>query len=141
MMAGKSFTKASFDEYLAEEKLMGTRCQECGELFLPPRPMCPECYSGKMEWVEMNNRGTLAAYTIVHIASTAMINAGFGRENPHCSGLVKLEGGQMISVQILGVDGNNPQEVSIGDPVELEIVDRGEGDAAVKALAFRIMKE
>jgi uncharacterized OB-fold protein len=139
-MAETTFTKADFDQYLAEGKLMGTKCLACGAEFLPPRPMCPECFSGEMEWVEMGGAGELAAFTIVHIATTAMIEAGYGRENPHCSGLVKLDSGQTISAQILGVDGTQPENINIGDRVELAITARGEGEAAKMALAFRLLK-
>jgi uncharacterized OB-fold protein len=140
MMAEGSFTKADFDHYLAEGKLMGSKCKSCGAEFLPPRPMCPECFSGEMEWVEMGSEGELAAYTVVNIASTAMIEAGYGRENPHCSGLVKLGNGQVIAAQILGVDPTQPEKAQIGDKVKLEIVDRGQDEAAIKALAFRLVE-
>lgn len=139
-MADQTFTKGDFDGYLAEGKLMGSRCAACGDQFLPPRSMCPSCFSGEMSWVEMEGEGELAAYTIVHIATTEMINAGYGRENPHCSGLVRLTNGQMISAQILGVDGTAPEALSIGDPVVLEIIERSDGDHSKKALAFRLIK-
>jgi uncharacterized OB-fold protein len=139
-MAEGSFTKVDFDNFLSEGKLMGSMCSSCGAEFLPPRPMCPECFSGEMEWVEMDGSGELAAYTVVHIASTAMIEAGYGRENAHCSGLVRLGNGQVISAQILGVDPAHPEEVQIGNNVKLEIVERGDGEAAVKALAFRLVE-
>ena len=37
-----------------------------------------------------------------------MIEAGYGRDNPYCSGIVKLKDGVSISAQILGVDVDHP---------------------------------
>ena len=79
-MADKDFNNAAFQAYLAEHKLMGTRCQSCGALFLPPRPMCTSCYGGDMEWTEIPGEGELVAFTTIHIAPTAMLEAGFTDE-------------------------------------------------------------
>ncbi len=92
-----------------------------------------------MAWVEASTKGTLEAFTIVYIASTAMIEAGYGRDNPHCSGIVKLENGLSISAQILGVDVANPETIKIGTPVKVAFVDRGEGEEAKTFLAFEVI--
>jgi len=136
-MTSAEITKQGFSHFLAEEKLMGTECTACGVQYLPPRPMCPECFSAEMRWVNMPTRGTLAAYTVVSIASTAMIQAGFGRENPHCSGIVTLDNGLSISAQILGIDTSDPASIKIGTPLEAVFVTRGEGDLQETFLAFQ----
>ena len=137
-MADKDFTSAAFQAHLAEHRLMGARCRTCGSLYLPPRPMCAKCYSEDMEWTGVPAQGTLAAFTTIHIAPTAMIEAGYGRDNPYCSGIVKLENGLAISAQILGVDAKNPASIQIGAPVTVEFVERGEGEAKKTVLAFRV---
>jgi len=88
-----SFTGAEFNQYLAEHKLMGTRCASCGALHLPPPPICTTCHSDDMGWTEFSGRGQLLAFTTVHIAPTAMIEAGYGRDKPYCTGIVQLEEG------------------------------------------------
>jgi uncharacterized OB-fold protein len=100
--------------------------------------MCPECYGDEMRWVEMPTTGRLAAFTIVSIASTAMIEAGYGRENPHCSGIVTLGNGLSISAQILGVDTSDPTSIKIGMPVKAVLLKRGEGDEEETFLAFEL---
>ena len=35
----RPFTAASFNQYLAEHKLMGTRCPVCNATYLPPRDL------------------------------------------------------------------------------------------------------
>ena len=139
-MTEQVFTRAAFEEKLAEHKLMASQCADCGAQYLPPKPMCTECYSGNMAWVDAGAKGTLEAFTIVYIASTAMIEAGYGRENPHCSGIVKLENGLSISAQILGVDVANPETIKIGTPVKAAFIDRGEGEGAKTFLAFEVIQ-
>jgi uncharacterized OB-fold protein len=71
-----------------------------------------------MVWTELSGKGWLAAFTTVHIAPTAMIEAGYGRDNPYCTGVVELEEGVCISAQILGVDASQPEKIGIGTPLE-----------------------
>ena len=135
-MSHKDFDGTSFYEYLSEQKLMGSRCKSCGALHLPPRALCPACYGEDMEWEEMDGRGKLVAFTSVHIAPTAMIEAGYDRKNPYCAGIVQLAEGPAISAQILGVDPARPQEIEIGTPLRVAFVQRGEGEQARTYLAF-----
>ena len=135
-MGDKAFTGSSFYQFLGESKLMGSRCQSCGALHLPPRALCPACYSEEMAWEEMSSDGKLLAFTTVHIAPTAMIEAGYDRKNPYCTGIVQLAEGPAVSAQILGVDSARPQEIEIGAPLRMTFVRRGEGEGARTYLAF-----
>jgi uncharacterized OB-fold protein len=135
-MGEREFTSASFREYLGEHRLMGSRCRSCGALHLPPRPLCPACHGQEMGWEELSGGGKLAAFTTIHIAPTAMIEAGYGRDNPYCAGIVCLDEGPAISAQILGVDAAHPEQIRIGMPVQVAFVERGEGETRHTALAF-----
>lgn len=132
------FNHASFRHFLAQHRLMAGRCIGCGALYLPPRPRCPPCGSADMVWVELSGRGHLSAYTVIHIAPTAMLQAGYGRDNPYCSGIVQLEEGPGISGQILGVDVAHPETIRIGTPVRATFIERGEGEAHHTCLGFEI---
>ena len=136
-MSTKAFNSTSFYNLLNDGQMMGSKCLSCGEVFLPPRPICSKCLQAEMEWVEIEGKGTLSAFTIIHIAPTAMIEAGYGREKPYCSGIVQLDGGPAISAQILGVDVDDPTSIKIGTRLELEIIRRGDGDAEKAFLGFR----
>ena len=138
-MTEGNFSKAAFQEHINDHKLMASRCQNCGSTFLPPRPLCISCFGDDLMWVEVGLEGELIAFTIVHIAPTAMIEAGYGRENPYCSGIIKLTDGLMISAQILGVDVNDPENIRIGTPLKAEFIDQGEGDGKSSKLAFRTL--
>ena len=138
-MADQDFTHGAFQKYLSDHRLMGTRCNACGASYLPPRPLCTQCYSIDMEWIDMPEEGRLTAFSTIHIAPTAMIAAGYGRDRPYCAGIVKLQNGLSISAQILGVDASQPETIEIGAPVRADFIERGEGDAKKTFLAFRVV--
>lgn len=135
-MAERAFTGTSYYQFLAEYKLMGARCQSCMALYVPPRAMCPACYEQRLDWEEMSGEGILLAFTTVHIAPTAMIEAGYDRNNPYCAGIVQLTEGPAISAQILGVDPARPHEIAIGTTLRIAFVQRGKGEQARTYLAF-----
>lgn len=136
-MEQREFSGASFYQFLGEKKLVASKCKKCGALYLPPKPMCTSCYSDEMEWAEMKGRGKLAAFTTIAVASTLMIEEGYGRDNPYCTGVVELEEGPKISARILGVDARKPEEIKVGTPLTVEFVERGEGEEKKTYLAFR----
>lgn len=133
---GEGFTSATFYRFLDEHKLMGSRCKACGALHLPPRPLCPACYGGEMEWEEMSGQGKLVAFTTIHIAPTAMIEAGYGRDKLYCTGIVQLDEGPAISAQIVGVDATHPEQIAIGTPVYATFIERGTEEEKQTVLAF-----
>ncbi len=132
----RPFTAASFNQYLAEHKLMGTRCPTCGATYLPPRAICPACHGDALEWVELSGRGKLAAFTSIYVGPSAMVAEGYDRNNPYVSGIVETEEGAKISARIVGVDAKRPDVAWIGAPLTVTFLDRGEGEAKSTVLAF-----
>jgi uncharacterized OB-fold protein len=134
----EKYTKAAFESHIGEGRIMGSRCQDCGALHLPPRALCRACFGGELAWEEIGGDGKLAAFTAVHIAPTAMIEAGYGRKNPYCVGIVDLVAGPSISAQIVGVDPERPEEIAIGTPVQAIFLTHGEGEDKLVSLAFQV---
>lgn len=132
-----NFTHTVFHQHLAEGRLMGVRCKSCGAVYLPPRPLCPACYEDAMEWVELSGEGTLTGFTSIYTGLSAMIQAGYNREKPYCTGVVRLQEGPAISGQILDVDATHPESIMIGTQVKATFIDRGEGEAKKTYLAFK----
>ena len=132
----RPFTAASFNQYLAEHKLMGACCPACHAAYLPPRAICPQCHGEALEWVELSGRGKLAAFTSIYVGPSAMVAEGYDRNNPYVSGIVETEEGAKISARILGVDAKQPDVAWIGTPLVVTFVDRGEGDSKSTVLAF-----
>ncbi len=136
-MSDIEFTHTSYYQALGEHKLIASRCKACGSLYFPARPMCPECYGKDMEAVELSGKGYLAAYSVIYIAPTAMLQAGYDRKNPYCAAVVKLEEGPSICAQLVGVDVVHPESIQIGMPVAATFLTRGEGESAKTFLGFQ----
>jgi len=136
-MEVKPFNDISYERFLSEEKLMGSRCRDCDTLFLPPRSICIECYSSEMDWVEMKGKGKLAAYTCIAIGPPFMAKEGYDRKHPYVSGVVELEEGVKVVARIEGVDGSKPETIKIGTPLKVAFLHRGEVRNPTTFLAFR----
>lgn len=136
-MEERPFNDISYERFLSEEKLMGSRCSKCGVLSVPPRSICINCYGTEMEWVEMKGKGKLAAFTCIAIGPPLMIKEGYDRKHPYVSGVVELEEGARVVARIEGVDGSKPETIQIGTPLQVEFLHRGEGANSTTFLAFR----
>jgi len=123
-MADRGFTSSSFYQYLAERKLMATRCKKCKALFLPPRPFCIKCHSTDMEWTQLSGQGKLAAFTAIAVPPSFMAAEGHGRDNPYCVGIVELTEGPKVCARLLGVDPKNPEGIKIGLPLQADFLER-----------------
>ena len=109
----------AFAQFLQEEKLMGSRCTDCGALFVPPRALCVNCHRTSLEWVPMSGRGTLAAFTCIAFPTPAMAERGYDRENPYCTGVIELEEKVKVVAQIDGVDTRDPHSIPVGMPLQI----------------------
>ena len=136
-MEERPFSDISYDQYLKEERLMGSRCKECGALFVPPRSICVKCYGSEMEWVEMKGKGTLAAFTCITVAPPFMMAQGYDRKHPYCSGVVELEEGARVDARIEGVDASKPEKIKMGMPLKAKFLHWGEGENRETFLAFQ----
>jgi len=136
-MEERPFSDITFYKFMDEDKLMGSKCKACGQLYVPPRHFCVECHSGDMEWFEFKGEGELAAYTCIFVGPPWMVEQGYDRKNPYCTGVIKLEEGPRIVARIEGVDAGKPEDIKIGTPLEVEFLHRGEGEELVSSLAFR----
>lgn len=136
-MENKPLNDASYEQFLNERRVMGSRCKKCGALALPPRPICIGCHGGDLEWTEFKGKGKLAALTSIVVAPPAMAREGFGRNNPYIVGVVELEEGVKAVVRITGVDAKKPETIKVGMPLQADFLSKGEGAAKQTALVFK----
>ena len=115
---------------------MGSRCKGCGKQYVPPRSICVDCFGSDMEWVEMNGKGRLAAFTCINIPPPFMIAQGYSRKNPYCTGVVALDEGTKVDARIEGVDCSNPENIKVGMPLKVKYLQREEGEKSETYLAF-----
>lgn len=92
------------------ERLIGSKCENCGKITFPPRKVCPYCRSRKLTEVELPKRGKLLSYSIVRKPP-----AEFEKYAPYVIGIIILENDVNIISQLTDVDF---KDIKIG--MELE---------------------
>jgi uncharacterized OB-fold protein len=101
----------NFYKFIGKEKLMASKCKGCGKLFLPPRSLCTNCFSNELFWSEIETKGKIVSYTIIHIAPKE-----FQSMAPYVYAIIELDKGLRIPGIIREADH---EKVSIGSIVEL----------------------
>ncbi len=77
--------------------LIGTKCENCGRVFYPPRNLCPECRrKSSITKVDLGETGAVLSYSVVHDAPESM-----KLERPYIVGLIRLDSGVVVTSQIV----------------------------------------
>ncbi len=67
-----SFTSVTrvndFIDFLEKDKVMATRCLDCGLEFFPPRADCYKCLASNIEWFEVEGTGKLVTFSKLKFA-------------------------------------------------------------------------
>lgn len=105
-------TIQNFYKFCGHGRLMGVKCNKCGRLLVPPRMLCPDCYSSSFQWIQLSGRGKLQTYSVVHIASKA-----FASQAPYTIGIVELEEGVNLPGRIFL---NKGQEAEVGTALTVD---------------------
>lgn len=119
----RDFTIKSYLDYLSEKKLMGSKCKDCGETYVPVRKLCIKCNKANMKWTEMSGNGKIAAFTTITVGTPFFVEKGYNRNRPYCFSVIKLDEGPMISGQLIGVDESKPETINIGMPVKATFIE------------------
>lgn len=119
----KDFTIESYLEYIRNKKLMGSKCKDCGAVYVPVRKLCTKCNTANMEWVEMSGKGKVAAFTSITVGTPFFVEKGYGRNKPYCFSVIKLDEGPMVSGQLVGVDESKPETISVDIPVKVKFLE------------------
>ncbi len=119
------------DDPAEPPRLLGSRCEDCGEHFFPRRAVCAKCLSERMADVLLGPRGTLYSYTFVHFplfGSTRVEHIGYG------VGQVDLPEGPRVQLPLAG----RQEDYRVGQPVEAELEPlREEGGQEIVIIRFR----
>lgn len=99
-----------FAEELKKGKLMGTKCENCGARYLPPRAHC-KCGSDDMEWFRASSRGKILAYASVESPPESM-----SKHASYIVAVAELEDGLRLLARLVGVTVN---VLKAGMPVQV----------------------
>lgn len=103
-------------------RLEANCCKGCGEIFFPPRLVCPKCRAKEFEPVKLSEHGKVVSFTTIRVAPRQ-----FANETPYTVAVVELDGGVRITTQIVDC---SPEDVEIGKSVRLvfrKIQEEGKG--------------
>ena len=106
------FTVSSFYRFISEKHLMAAKCNKCGTVLLPPKPMCTNCLSTNLKWIELEGTGKLVSYTVIYIAPEQ-----FQSLAPYAVGIVELRKGLRLLGMICGVD---PEKIRVGMNLKID---------------------
>jgi len=137
MWENRDFSDLSFQYFLSEEKLMGCRCRNCGTAYIPPKPICTNCYHEELEWIELPETGKLAAFTCISVVPPAMAQEGFGRKKPYFTGVVELAEGLRVDARINGIDPRKLDAIRVGMPMRTDFIHKETDGIKSTVLAFR----
>jgi hypothetical protein len=110
--AESPYTLPGFFDALAEGRLLGAECRDCGAVLLPPRTACHACGSRRVSIAEQPKTGEVYSYTEVGRPPT-----GFEQLAPLTIAIVELESGARLTGRVDAAY----DDVEIGTPVELEV--------------------
>jgi uncharacterized OB-fold protein len=111
---------AFFWEAADEGRLVVQRCNGCGRLRHPPRPMCPDCLSLEFEVMPLSGRGSLYSFAILHHPRHPAF------DYPLIAALVDLEEGIRLVSNLTGVEA---ADIEIGMELEVEFAATENGGA------------
>ena len=105
--AGK--TASRFLKSLRDRQtILGTRCEGCSRVFVPPRKTCPTCLTLNETWTAVSNEGTVVSFTVARRQLASII----ARKVPVVFALILLDGADTALLHI--IDQTDPDRVTIG---------------------------
>ena len=110
--ADSPFTLPGFFSALADERLLGAVCDDCGTVLVPPRPACYACGSREVYVEEQPRAGEVVSYTAVHTPPPA-----FAEDAPYTVAIVELDSGARLTGRVEAPY----DDVEIGTPVRLTV--------------------
>jgi uncharacterized OB-fold protein len=114
---------------IAEKRILGERCPECGKVMLPPRGSCPTDGVATSEQVELADRGIVTTYCVVNVKFS-----GSAMELPYVCASVLPDGGDM---GLFGLVQEIPfDQIRMGMRVEAVWVDEAERKPTLESIRY-----
>lgn len=114
-----------FQRLKTEQRLYGMRCSNCQRVYLPPRPVCGDCWRMMDDWVALGSQGMIVGKTVCHYKILDSLT-GKPRKTPFVLGLIKIDGADTTLNHF--VKSPDQSRVGIGDRVEIVFRDALQGN-------------
>jgi uncharacterized OB-fold protein len=97
---------------LKRHELKMQKCSDCGKLWYPPAPFCPDCWSRNCTWQQLSGRGKVNSWVVFHQAYFSSVKDDI----PYNVAEVELEEGPRLLTNLVGIDN---VDIAIDMPVEI----------------------
>lgn len=104
----------TYSDALKKNKLLGLKCNDCGNITCPPKMTCQECAGTDLEIVELSGKGKIVTFTQTFVAPQ-----GRECEVPYTVILVELDEGPWIMGNLIDIDPDKVNMELIGKKVSL----------------------
>ena len=114
-----------FKAIMEKGKFVGTRCDKCGIVYLPPRIYCERCFERiEANTVSVPNKGVIHTFTVCNETYNETIKA-----EPSIVALIRFEG--TIGGLMHWIEGVAPEECYIGMPVKAVLKPKGKREGGI----------
>lgn len=123
----------TFYDALAEGRLVGRKCKECGSIEFPPHPACNTCGYRETEWTELSGKGEVVDFVLPGAMGARPSLDAMGK---YAYGTVHLAEGPTFKCVIFGIGPDNAGEVR--DNLPLPVHPRIEETEGYHSLYFEL---
>jgi uncharacterized OB-fold protein len=106
----------------ARGELLVQTCADCGEMRMPPRPMCPACRSIGVTWTRASGRGRVWSFVVAH----PPLLPAYAEFAPYNVIVVELDEdpalrlvGNLVASADAPINSVDPATIRIGEPVRV----------------------
>ncbi len=97
-MTDRVITLKGFFEEARAGRLTAIRCDNCGELAIPPKELCPSCRERRWALVPLAGTGSVVSFTVIRIPPRGRLP-----EAPYAVAVVKLDEGVSLLGRIVDI--------------------------------------
>lgn len=113
--------RKKFWEKLEGGKIFTSKCKSCGEIMFPPQADCSNCLSSDIEWIELDGKVTIRAFTHIVVRPET-----FRDEEPYSVAVGEFKEEEGLRV-VAWLSGFRMDEIKVGMDAQLVAKPRGEG--------------
>ena len=103
-------------EGLKQGKILGSYCEKCNKVVLPPRSFCELCWKPSDEWVELKDTGTVQTFSVSRINWDASRRGK--DEKPLIPAVISIDGASEKVGMMHMLDEVEVEDLDIGMKVE-----------------------
>ncbi len=92
---------------LEKRRFFATACASCGQVYAPPRPLCPACLQ-PTEWHELSGEGSLETWSTLHFSPGTNADVA-ALQTPYVLAYVLLDGADTLFPHLLRAEAENLQ--------------------------------